>query len=157
MPRPTRRPRASVARGGLLAVGLLAGAGVPRPPTAHADIVGCRADPAVRLSDGTVVDLSAAIAVDAANVQGVAYALHIPVGVGVVGWATTGDALGARETLRVARDDALGVYDADTVVTTGTPGVGVVARVLVAGPGGVVEAGSAVGRDGQDLHVRVSF
>jgi len=55
------------------------------------------------------VDLSAAIAVDAANVQEVAYALHIPVGVGVVGWATTGDALGARATLRVARDDALGV------------------------------------------------
>ncbi len=156
MPRPPRRPRASVARGGLRAVGLLAGAGVPRPPTAHADSVGCRADPAVLLSDGTVVDLSATIAVDAANVQEVAYALPIPVGVGVVGWATTGDALGARETLRVARADALGVYDADTVVTTGTPGVGVVARVLVAGPGGVVDAGSAVGRDGQDLHVRVS-
>ena len=124
MPRPPRRPRASVARGGLRAVGLLAGAGVPRPPTAHADSVGCRADPAVLLSDGTVVDLSAAIAVDAANVQEVAYALHIPVGVGVVGWATTGDALGA--------------------------------RVLVVGPGGVAEAGSAVGRDGQDRHVRVS-
>jgi len=28
--------------------------------------------------------------------------------------------------------------------------------VLVADPGGVVEAGSAVGRDGQGLHVRVS-
>ena len=110
MPRPTRRPRASVARGGLRAVGLLAGAGVPRPPTAHADSGGCRAGPAVLLSDGTVMDLSAAIAADA-----------------------------------------------DTVVTMGTPGVGVVARVLVADPGGVAEAGSAVGRDGQGLHVRVSF
>ena len=115
MHRSTRRPRASVARGAPRAVGLLVGADVPRPPTAHADSVGCRADPGVLLSDGTVVDFSAAIAAAAADVRG--------------------------------GDDA----------PPHTPaGGGIVARVLVADPGGVVEAGSAVGRDGQGLHVRVS-
>jgi len=70
MHRSTRRPLASVARGAPRAVGLLVGAGVPRPPTAHADSVGCRADPGVLLSDGTVVDFSAAIAAAAADVRG---------------------------------------------------------------------------------------
>ncbi len=70
MCRPTRRPLASVARGAPRAVGLLVGAGVPRPPTAHADSVGCRADPGVLLSDGTVVDFSAAIAAAAADGRG---------------------------------------------------------------------------------------
>ncbi len=79
MPRSTRRPRASVAQGTPRAVGLLAGAGVPRPPTAHADRVGCRAAPAVPLSAGTVVDLSAA---SAAAVRGGDDALYSPAGGG---------------------------------------------------------------------------
>ncbi len=112
MHRPTRRPRASVARGAPRAVGLLVGSPLVR--VVHADIGGCRSDPVVVLSNGVTVDLSAAIAA-AADVRG--------------------------------GDDA----------PPHTPaGVGVVARVLVADPGGVVEAGSAVGRDGQGLHVRVS-
>jgi len=77
MHRSTRRPLASVARGAPRAVGLLVGAGVPRPPTAHADSVGCRADPGVLLSDGTVVDFSAAIAAAAADGRGGDNAPHL--------------------------------------------------------------------------------
>lgn len=137
-----RRPLRSVARGARqTAVDRQRRPG-NRPPAVR------RADPVVLLSAGTVVDLSAAIAADMADVRGGGDALHVLVGGGVIGWAPRGDARGARETRRVARDNPPGVYDADTGIAMGTPRGGVVAHALVAGPDSVMRAGFIVGRDG---------
>ena len=49
-------------------------------PTANAAVVGCRADPVVKLSDGTVLDVSVAIDADVSDVSEIHYTVHGPLG-----------------------------------------------------------------------------
>jgi len=94
MPR-LARPRHAAA---LLAAGLLINSPLVR--VAHADIGGCRSDPVVVLSNGVVVDLSAVIADDAADVRGVAYTLHVPAGLRAVSVAPSGGRSAPRKRSR---------------------------------------------------------
>ncbi len=150
MPRFARPCHAAV----FLAAGLLVNSSLPR--AAHADIGGCRSDPVVALSNGTVVDLSAAIAADAADVQGVAYTLHVPAGLRAVSVAPSGGPLGPKEMIAVVADDAPGVYDSATVVTTMTRGVTVTATTaLVAATSAPLATGTASGLDRQTLRVHL--
>lgn len=87
-------------------------------PEAGAAAFRCRSDPAVVLSNGSVVDISADIDALPWDVQTVDYAMHIPAGLKVLlvvrtpTWPTT------RETFRVIADQPAGVYDTVTVVKT---------------------------------------
>jgi hypothetical protein len=87
-------------------------------PEAGAAAFRCRSDPAVLLSNGSIVDISADIAAYPWDIQTVDYTMHIPAGLRVLlvirtpSWPTT------RETFRVVADQAPGVYDTKTVVRT---------------------------------------
>ncbi len=113
-----------------LALAALVGAaicsGSQTAATAHA-AVGCRSDPVIQLSNGVKIQLSAAIAADASDVQRIVYTLHIPSGLAVTRVIFTAGGLGGREWLVVQADDALGSYDTTTVVDTRTHGVAVTA------------------------------
>ena len=54
------------------------------PVSVRAAMDGCRSDPVVYLSDGTVLDVSAEIGTSPQNVSGVHYAIHGPRGVNLV-------------------------------------------------------------------------
>ena len=131
----------------------------------------CRSDPAVLLSDGATVDLSAAIADSLADVQGVSYTLHTPPGTFVVAWAGTDGLMGLKETFRSIADAPTGTYASTTVVTTTATPVGVVAMAQLvavgvsatvrplgadAGAGVALPSGSATGSDRQPLRVTLA-
>lgn len=123
--RPFAGTRYSIRRGVycLLALGLAVLLLCAAAPAAHASIGGCRSDPVFLLSNGTELDLTAAIATDSSNVLGVAYALHIPTGIQVlsaIGWS-----LGAKEQWSVAADMPPGQYRTSTFVTTSLQGIAV--------------------------------
>lgn len=81
--------------GSALAAGLLAGGSLAVTPT-HA-AVGCRSDPIVVLSNGVVLDLSATLDADIAQVQAIEYKLHGPKGVWVVRAISTDGAVQYKE------------------------------------------------------------
>lgn len=125
-----------------------------RAPAAHAIDI-CRSDPVALLSDGAVVDLSADITADIADVQGVAYTLHIPMGTRVLAWAGTDGAMGLKESFQAQADAAPGTYASTTVVTTATPHVAVTAHTQVVTALALLQ-GAAPGWDRQPLGVQVS-
>jgi hypothetical protein len=114
----------------------------------------CRSDPAVLLSDGTTVDLSADIADSLADVQGVSYTLHIPAGTRVLAWAGTDGLMGLRESFQARTDAAPGTYASVTTVTTATPHIAVTAHTQMV-TGGATTLGAAPGWDRQPLQVQV--
>jgi hypothetical protein len=87
-------------------------------PEAGAAAFRCRSDPAVLLSNGSVVDISADIDAYPWDIQTVDYTMRVPAGLKVLlvirtpSWPTT------RETFRVVADQPAGVYDTVTVVKT---------------------------------------
>lgn len=97
-------------------------------PAAYAAVVGCRADPVVKLSDGTVLDVSVAIDADVSDVSEIHYTVHGPRGVQVVAVIhppTPG--LAGRETFSYFDDAAPGHYVTETVVHTTRDNVAVTA------------------------------
>lgn len=139
----------------LLAAGLLAT--LPPPPLAHAELVGCRSDPVVTLSDGTVLDLSAQISDAVADVQQVVYTLHVPLGTRVVSLVSTDGALGLKESVRITADDLPTTYDTGTAVSTGTAGVAVTATTTVVPLLGPTVGGAASGKDQQTLPIHLTL
>jgi hypothetical protein len=125
-----------------------------RAPAAQAIDI-CRSDPAALLSDGAVVDLSADITTDIADVQEVRYTLHIPAGTRVLAWAGTDGAMGLKESFQAQADAAPGAYASITVVTTATPHVAVTAHTQVVTAFATL-LGAAPGWDRQPLGVQVS-
>lgn len=118
-------PRAAIGAA-LLAAGLLA---APLgSPHAHA-VVACRSDPIVVLSNGVVLDLSADIADDVSDVTSVRYTLHGPFGVWVMRAISTDGPVGYDEGFAYIPDAPVGVYQDETVVTTGADSVNVTATV----------------------------
>lgn len=96
----------------LLALGLLAGTfGV-----SHAAFVTCRTDPTVYLSDGATIVMYADINTDIANVSGVTYELHVPVGVQATGMQY--DQYGSLETVTIIDDQPANTYQDGTTVNT---------------------------------------
>jgi hypothetical protein len=129
--------------------GLLSGPVMAHP--AAASIGFCRTDPMVKLSDGTMVRLKVEINDTADDVQQVSYTLHVPTGISVDKVHYAGP-LGSKENVEVLADDPANTYDTDTLVSTGTSGVGVTVSTDVSHVG----AGSASGASGQDLLVHIA-
>ena len=141
--------------GALLCAALLAGTVLV--PSARADLVACRSDPVVILSNGVTVDLTATINDTAADVQQVAYTLHAPMGTSIVSVLYTSGVLGPKEVLRFVADSTAGVYRSLTHVRTGSHGVAVAAQTIAVPLGGLPARGAATGQDHQALWVQVSL
>jgi hypothetical protein len=125
-----RLPRTAILLGILIALLFAAG---PFSPTAEAAIAGCRSDPVVVLTDGTVLDVSAAIETNVANVNEIHYVIHGPVGVGLVAAiATPTLGFAGRETFTYYADAQPGQYVTETLVRTAYSSVGVTAYTTFA-------------------------
>ncbi len=127
--------------------------------TARASIGGCRSDPVVILSNGVVLDLSAAIDDTVDDVRGTTYTLHAPVGTGVVAVVGTDGVLGLTEHFVFQADQAASTYATETVVRTGRGGVAVTATTDVVGVDvgvGAARTGTAAGVSAQSLQVTLA-
>jgi hypothetical protein len=122
---------------------------------AHAEIVGCRSDPVVTLSNGVTFDLSATIDDAASDVQQTLYVLHAPVGTQVVSVVGTDSLVGLTEHFAFYADEAPHTYATDTIVSTGASTIAVTANTVVVGASGS-SAASASGQAQQDLQVAVT-
>lgn len=98
---------------------LLLTALLPFSPTAEAAVAGCRADPVIVLSDGTILDLSVDIGTNVANVAEIHYTVHGPSGVRLLAAIRT-PTLGfaGRETFTYYADAQSGQYVTETLVRT---------------------------------------
>ena len=112
----------------LLLLAGLALSGTPTP-VAQAAVGGCRSDPIVVLSDGTVLDVSAAIDTAAANVTGIHYVVHGPRGVTLVSALST-PTLGfsGKESFTYYDDAQPNQYVTETLVRTAYNQVSVTAH-----------------------------
>jgi hypothetical protein len=119
-------------------------------PPVDADVLRCRSDPAVLLSDGTILDLSADIGTLLWNIERVDYVLRVPRGLRPVLVLTTPSWPTTIETFTIRADRPPGVYDSSTVVRTKTKDVDVTANLLVG-----LRYGNAHGREDQVLRVTV--
>lgn len=113
------RPRTShvlmlpiIALIGLLVSSLLA-------PTAEAAFKGCRSDPIVILSDGTILDVQAEIGTSVGNVREIHYTVHGPPGVSLVAAIRTPMiGFSGKETFSYYADASPGQYITETLVRT---------------------------------------
>ena len=144
--RPTRRRVVGLILSSCALVSLSAG------PAALASGSGCRTDPIVVFTNGTVVDISTNIAADIARVDHVEYTLHAPAGSQVARVIYTP---GARETLQFFADAPADSFSSDTVVVTLDAGVEVTTATAALG-GGRALRGSASGWNGDHLQVRLT-
>src|SRR5689334_7632345 len=102
---------------GLLLVGLAIGGSLPA--VSEAAVGGCRADPVVMLSDGTVLDITADIGTSVSNVQEIHYVVHGPHNTALVAAIST-PTLGFRgkETFIYYADTVPKQYISETLVQT---------------------------------------
>lgn len=109
----------SVALAGIAASSSLA-------PVAQATIFGCRTDPVIILSDGTVLDVTVAIDTDVSNVQEIRYTVHGPRNVQLVAAIST-PTLGfaGKETFTYYADAEPYQYITETLVRTIPDRIGV--------------------------------
>jgi len=116
---------------GLLLVGLAFGG--PLSQTTEAAISGCRADPIVMLSDGTVLDVTADIGTSVSNVTEIHYVVHGPQGVRLIASIST-PTLGftGKETFTYYDDALAKQYITETLVRTTRDKVSVTALTTFA-------------------------
>lgn len=116
---------------GVFAASLLASL-LGAPHHAHA-AAGCRSDPLVVLSTGTILDLSAVIGADVSTVARISYTLHAPAGTSVVKVISTDGDVQYKEQFTLRTDNPTGVYGVQVQVQTtpqpGTPPPLVVATI----------------------------
>lgn len=93
---------------GVFAAGLLASL-LGAPHHAHA-ATGCRSDPIVVLSNGTVLDLSAAIGADVSTVAQIGYTLHAPAGSTIARVVSTDGDVQYNEQFTLRTDNPAGCY-----------------------------------------------
>ena len=122
------------------------------PGEAAAGFGGCRTDPIVLLSNGTMVALTATIQDDPTDIRGITYRLHVPSGVSADMVVYTGGALQGIEAVDVVADNAAGAYDTDTLVSTAASDIPVTATMMTSGAGSASISGSS----GQTLHLHLS-
>jgi len=115
----------------VLLVGLAASE--PLAPAAEAAAAGCRADPVVILSDGTILDVIANINADVSNVREIHYVVHGPRGVKLVAAIST-PTLGfeGKESFIYYDDAEPKQYITETLVQTTYDQVGVTAQTTFA-------------------------
>jgi len=121
---------------GVFAVSLLASL-LGAPHHAHA-AAGCRSDPIVVLSNGTILDLSAVIGADVSTVTRISYTLHAPAGTSVVKVISTDGDVQYKEQFALRTDNPTGGYGVQVQVQT-TPQPGTPPPVVVA----TIEGGAA--------------
>jgi len=148
------RPRRALLGIAALSMSLLVS---PSPgDRAYAQIGPCESDPVVVLSDGTTLDLSAAISDAESDVQSVSYSLTIPSGTSVVSVTNTYGPLGPKEVFSYSAGNAARTYSSTTVVYTGSSQIPVtVMTEAVDAPS--VQSASASGLNKQKLFVSVSL
>jgi hypothetical protein len=139
--------------GGAVLAGLILD-GTINPGHVFAGYSVCRTDPIVQLSNGKTVKVLASISDLAADVQNVAYTVHIPAGVSLVHSTYTGGTFAGKESLTVFADAAAATYTTTTTVTTGHSGVVVTATTSVTTSQSTVSR-SVSGLSGQALTVSV--
>jgi hypothetical protein len=115
----------------VLLVGLIVA--VTPPSTAEAAIGGCRSDPIVVLSDGTILDVSAEIGTDVSKVTDIHYVVHGPRGVQLVAAIST-PTLGftGKESFTYYDDAQPNEYITETLVRTVNDQIGVIAHTTFA-------------------------
>lgn len=116
---------------GLLLLGLTFAA--PLSPTTEAAVSGCRTDPIVILSDGTILDVTAEIGTSVTNIREIHYVIHGPRGVQLIAAIST-PTLGftGKETFSYYDDAPSRQYITDTVVQTTYDNVVVTAHTTFA-------------------------
>ena len=121
----------------LFAAALIILVSTPRTPEAYAALGGCRGDPVVILSDGTILDVSVAIEVSVSKVKTIQYIVHGPRGVSLVAAIST-PTIGfqGKELFTYIDDAGPGQYVTDTFVTTVPDGIRVTSYTTFAGLGG---------------------
>ena len=102
-------------------------------PISEAAVGGCRSDPIVVLSDGTILDVSADIGTAVSNVREIYYVVHGPRGVKLVSAIST-PTLGfqGKETFTYYADAAPNQYITETLVQTTYNQVNVTAHTTFA-------------------------
>jgi hypothetical protein len=102
---------------GVLLLGLFVSS--PFVPTAAAAFKGCRSDPVVVLSDGTILDIQAEIGTDISSVREIHYTVHAPPGVQLIAAIRT-PLLGfeGKETFTYIADANPREYVTETLVHT---------------------------------------
>jgi hypothetical protein len=114
---------------------LLAGLAMSEPfaSTSKAAVGGCRSDPIIILSDGTILDVSADIGTAVSNVREIHYVVHGPLGVKLVSAIST-PTLGfsGKETFTYYADAAPNQYITETLVQTTYDQVSVTAHTTFA-------------------------
>jgi hypothetical protein len=113
-----------------LAAGLLF-AGLIGTGRADAALIGCDTDPAIYLSDGSVVSLGIHIQDQVADLQGVTYVVHVPRDVRATN--VVYDQLGSLESVQVVDDTHDAMYRVVTTVFTGAADVPLVINARVDG------------------------
>ncbi len=105
----------------------------PLAPISEAAAAGCRSDPIVILSDGTILDVTADIGTDISNVQEIHYVVHGPYGVQMVSVLST-PTIGFRgkETFGYYDDAAPNQYITETLIQTTYNQVNVTAHTTFA-------------------------
>lgn len=103
------------------------------PKTAQAAIVGCRADPVVVLSDGTIIDVTVDIGTNVENVTHIHYRIHGPKQAWLIKSIST-PTIGftGRETFEYINDAPQGRYITEAIVQTRTNNVSVTAYTTFA-------------------------
>lgn len=102
-------------------------------PTAEAAFKGCRSDPVVILSDGTILDIQAEIATNIQNVREIHYTVHGPPGVRLVSAIRTPlIGFSGKETFSYYDDASPGEYVTETIVRTVTSPVAVTSHTTFA-------------------------
>ena len=115
---------------GFLLIGLVMSE--PLAPISKAAAAGCRSDPVVVLSDGTILDISAAIDTDVSNVREIHYAVHGPRDVKVISISIPTLGFTGKETFTYYDDAAPKQYITETLVQTTYNQVNVTAHTTFA-------------------------
>lgn len=123
---------------------------------AYSAAIRCRSDPAVILTDGTVIDLSADIDAALWDIKAINYTIHVPSKARVLAVIRTPNWPTTLESFTVVSDSADQRYDTSTVVVTRATGVAVQANLIVKTLRNLISMGSTSGLDRQPLRVVIN-
>jgi hypothetical protein len=116
----------------------------------------CRSDPAIVLTNGATIDLSASIGDSLSDVQQVQYVVHAPAGTHLLAVVNTDGLMGPKETVKLYADNSYGTYDSATTVLTGQKNVAVTASTdIVSALDLSLGLRSASGYSGTPVAIRV--
>jgi hypothetical protein len=115
---------------GFLLIGLVMSG--PLAPISEAAAAGCRSDPIIILSDGTILDVTAEIGTDVSNVSEIHYAVHGPHNTKVLSISIPTLGYTGKETFTYYDDTAPKQYITEVLVQTTYNQVGVTTNTTFA-------------------------